>query len=122
MAALHGGVERAIKADAAINLRVLHEIRDNKDAPARVRADIGVKLLSLAGHIAPRTRDNGPEKAISEMTQAELLEYIDRNQTAIDKAEAELMSKAKDVSPGVGVTVDVPTQGAKPAKLMDYLD
>lgn len=121
-AAIFAGVQQQIQADAAINLKVLHDIRDNKDAPARVRADIGVKLLSLAGHIAPRTRDSGPEKAISEMSQSELLEYIDRNQAAIDKAEAELMSMAKDVSPSAGVTSDVPKQGAKQAKPLDYLD
>ena len=137
---MHSGVERAIKSDAAINLKVLRGIRDDVAAPARVRADIGIKLLSLAGHIAPRTRDEGPQKAISEMSHGELLEYINRNQAAIDKAEAELMNLAKDVSlgagvtvdvlmnlakdvsPGAGVTVDVPKHTAKPAKPLNYLD
>lgn len=119
---MHAGIQTQIQADAAVNLKVLHDIRDDKNAPARVRADIGVKLLGLAGHIQPRGKNDGPQKAISEMSQAELLSYIDENQAAIDKAEAELMAKAKDVSPGAGVTADVPKQGAQDAKGLDYLD
>ncbi len=122
IAAMHAGIQTQIQADAAVNLKVLHDIRDDKNAPARVRADIGVKLLGLAGHIQPRGKNDGPQKAISEMSQAELLSYIDENQAAIDKAEAELMAKAKDVSPGAGVTADVPKQGAQDAKGLDYLD
>ena len=122
MAALHEGIQRELESDAATNLKILRDIRDDKQAPARVRADIGVKLLGLAGHIQPRGKNEGPQKAISEMSQAELLSYIDENQAAIDKAEAELMAKAKDVSPAAGVTVDVPKQGTQDAKGLDYLD
>lgn len=122
MAALHAGVQRAIEQDAAVNLDVLRKIRDNDAAPARVRADIGIKLLSLAGHIAPRTKEDGPQKAISEMTQAELLAYIDRNQAAIERAESELMAKARDITPAAGVSDSVPKRSDAQAKATDYLD
>lgn len=122
IAALQAGVRRSLELDVATNLRVLRKIRDDEAAPARVRADIGVKLMALAGVIQPTTREEAQAKPLSEMTQAELLEHIERNQAAIDKAEAELMAKAKDVTPAPGVADSVPNTPSLDAKLLDYLD
>lgn len=122
LAALHEGVQRELARDAPQNLKVLRDIRDDVAAPARVRADIGVKLLNMAGHITPRTKEDAPQKAISEMTQAELLAYIDRNQAAIERAESELLAKAKDITPDPIVTSSVQTRDDSDAKAVSYLD
>lgn len=120
--AVHADVQRNLQADAPVNLRVLRKIRDDDAAPARVRADIGIKMLHLAGHVAPTTRDDKPQKALSDMTQAELLEHIERNQAAIEKAEAELMAKAKDITPSDSVQHSVPKDQGTQAKPLNYLD
>lgn len=120
--AVQVGVQRLLQIDAPVNLRILRKIRDDDAAPARVRADIGLQLMKLAGHVAPTHRDDKPQKALSDMTQAELLEHIDRNQAAIEKAEAELMAKAKDITPGDSVGHSVPTGGAAAPKPLNYLD
>lgn len=122
MAALHEVVQQSIKSDAAVNLQVLRRIRDDDKAPARVRADIGLQLMKLAGHVAPTTRDDKPQKALSDMTQAELLEHIERNQAAIEKAEAELMAKAKDVTPAGNVPHSVSKDQGAQGKPLNYLD
>jgi phage terminase small subunit len=121
-AAVFEAVQQSLRADASVNLVVLRKIRDDDKAPARVRADIGLQLMKLAGHVAPTTRDDKPQKALSDMTQAELLEHIDRNQAAIEKAEAELMAKAKDVTPGDSVSRSVPKTHDDHAKPLNYLD
>lgn len=120
--ALHEAVQDSLRADAHVNLKVLKKIRDDEAAPARVRADIGIKLLALAGHVQPTKRDDRPEKPLSEMTQAELLEHIERNQAAIDKAEAELMAKATDVTPATKAPDSVPSKASAGDKALSYLD
>lgn len=122
LAALHELVQRSLKADVPVNLIVLKKIRDDDAAPARVRADIGLQLMKLAGHVAPTTREDKPQKALSDMTQAELLEHIERNQAAIEKAEAELMAKAKDITPADSVTDSVPMTHDTQDKSLNYLD
>ena len=122
LAALHAAVQESLQTDVPVSLQVLRKIRDDDTAPARVRADIGVKLMQLAGHVAPTHRDEKPSKALSDMTQAELLEHIERNQAAIEKAEAELMAKAKDITPGASVPDSVSKTQATPAKSLNYLD
>ncbi len=72
-------------------------MNDDKVSP-RVRADISFKFMDRAGHIAPANKDSQPQKALSEMTRDELLQFIDRNQAAIDKVEQELAERATDVS------------------------
>jgi hypothetical protein len=122
LAALHAAIQESLKTDVPVSLGVLKKIRDDDAAPARVRADIGLQLMKLAGHVAPTTRDDKPQKALSDMTQAELLEHIDRNQAAIEKAEAELMAKAKDITPGDSVQHSVPKDQGAHVKPLNYLD
>lgn len=122
LAALHEVVQQSLKMDVAVSLTVLRKIRDDDAAPARVRADIGLQLMKLAGHVAPTTREDRPQKALSDMTQAELLEHIERNQAAIEKAEAELMAKAKDITPADSVAHSVPKEHDTQAKSLNYLD
>ena len=118
-AAVHGEIQRQLTTeDAPASLRVLRRIRDDETAPVRVRADIGLKLLQLAGHVAPSDRNEAPGKQLQEMSAEELLAYIDRNQAEIDRLEAELMSRAKDVS----APVSDPIEQVVDAKTLNYLD
>lgn len=121
-AAIFQGIQKALAADAAVSLRVLRKIRDDDQAPARVRADIGLKLMQLAGHVAPTTQEGKAQKALSDMTRDEMIAFIESNQAAIERAEQELMSRAKDVSPGASVTDSVPEQGAAAPSALNYLD
>lgn len=120
--AIHADVQRNLQADIWANIRVLRKLRDDVGVSAKVRADVAVKLTNLAGHVVPTHRDEKPSKALSDMTQAELLEHIERNQAAIEKAEAELMAKAKDITPGASVPDSVSKTQATPAKPLNYLD
>lgn len=117
-AAVYAGVQRQLQADAGVNLRVLRKIRDDEGAPARVRADIGLKLLQLSGHTVPTTQEGKAQKALSDMTRDEMVAFIEQNQAAIDRAEQELMSRAKDVS----VQDSVPIEQGIGDKPIEYLD
>lgn len=121
LGAIHAGVQRKLQHEAALSLGVLVKIRDDKDAPARVRADIGVKLMTMAGH-APQRKSGHDDKPLSQMTQSEMIEFIERNQASVEAAERELAARAKDITPHAGVTVSVPTPGAATAKPLNYLD
>jgi hypothetical protein len=113
VAAVHQEVQRALQAEAAVSLKVLKAIRDDIAAPVRTRADIGLKLMAMAG-FGREIHKTGDDKPLNEMTQAELLAYMQRNQAEVDKLEAELASRAKDVSS---------PSGAKPkAKPQTFLD
>lgn len=118
MFALQYGVNQMLAGDAGPNLRVLRKIRDDEKAPARVRADIALKLLALAGYVAPTTLDDAPPKALSDMSQDELVDYINRNQEAIDRSERELMARAKDVSVTNSVAA-TQTTGPKPQSFLE---
>lgn len=85
---------------APLAYRVAKSLLKDESVSARVRADLSVKVLDRAGHIAPTRRDPPSQnKALSEMSRDELAAFIDRNQAEIDKVENELASRAKDVSP-----------------------
>jgi hypothetical protein len=122
LAAIHAGVQRALQAEAAPSLAVLKKIRDDDTAPARVRADIGAKLLAMAGHAPQRNKDGKDDKPISQMTQGELLEFIERNQRAIDDAEQQLANQAKDVTGAVIVQAGVPDAATLEPSALNYLD
>lgn len=78
-------------------MRVLKTLRDDKNTPARTRADIGLKLMAMAGHgVTERKADDS--KQLSEMSSSELLAFVERNQAEIDRLEAELAARAKEVS------------------------
>jgi hypothetical protein len=80
-------------------LAVLRKIRDDDSAPARVRADIGIKLLQMAGHQVPSGHVTKNEVPLAEMSRDQLAAFIERNRAAIDRAEAELAAQAVDVTP-----------------------
>lgn len=116
-AALHEAVQMDLQADAAVNLKVLRSIRDDKEAPKGVRADIAIKLMRLAGHVEPTKHDKEAEKQLSEMSGEELRSYIERNQVEIDRIEGELAARAMDVS----APASAPKDKAPDAKSLDYL-
>lgn len=118
VAAIHQGVQRALQEDAPTSLKVLREIRDDKTAPARVRADIGIKMMQLAGHVVPQKANGEADKPKADMTRDELVAYIERNQAAIDRAESELAARAKDVS----VPSSVPKSTDATPNPMTFLD
>jgi hypothetical protein len=72
------------------------EILQDKAASEKVRADLAVKMLRLAGHVEPRAAvaDNGPVKTLSEMSTDEL-----RARAA--QLEDEIASRAKPITPGL---------------------
>jgi len=88
-------------------------LHDDKVSP-RVRADVAFKILDRAGYIVPSRKDSAPQKALSEMSQAELLAFIERNQAEIDKAELELAGQARDITPQHAAPTD-----AKPLNFLD---
>lgn len=117
-AAIFQGVQRALQADAAASLRVLRKIREDDAAPARVRADVSLQLMKLAGHTVPTTQEGKAQKALSDMTRDEMVAFIEQNQAAIDRAEQELMSRAKDIS----APDSVPIEQGMTANPTEYLD
>lgn len=102
--AVAAAITEAIQLDLAtvgapLAYRVAKSLLGNEEVSARVRADLSVKVLDRAGHIAPTKKDVASQhKALSEMSREELAAFIDRNQAEIDKIEGELASRAKDVS------------------------
>lgn len=117
-AAVAEGMQFQIGLISTGALHVAKTLMHDSAVSARVRADIAFKILDRAGYVVPSTKGKAPEKALSEMTQAELLAFIDRNQAAIDKAEGELAAAAKDVSaPAIA-----PGAKAFDAKPLNYLD
>lgn len=117
-AAIFEGVQRALQSDASVNLKTLRKIRDDDAAPARVRADISLQLMKLAGHTVPTTQEGKAQKALSDMTRDEMVAFIEQNQAAIDRAEQELMSRAKDIS----APDSVPSEPIVDANHTEYLD
>ena len=73
-AALHVEIGRHLATDAALARRVAVQILQDETVSAKVRSDLAVKMLRLAGHVEPRAAvaDNGPVKTLSEMSTEEL--------------------------------------------------
>lgn len=119
MEAVHQEVQRLlVSEEAPASLAVLRMLREDTATPPRVRADIGLQLMKMAGHVAPSHQADKPAKQFSEMTQAELLDYIDRNQAEIERSEAELAARAKDVSAPNG-PVEAPNADTKSLQFLD---
>lgn len=114
-AAIHFEISRRLATEAApLALSVaLTLLRDQKTG-ARIRADLSLKLLQMAGHGAEKGRDTGNDKPLAEMSPDELRGFIDRNQAEIDRLEGELAARAKDVSAPIARQLD--------AKALNYLD
>ncbi|KGT77133.1 hypothetical protein MA20_21180 [Bradyrhizobium japonicum] len=103
--AVAAAISESIQLDLAavgapLAYRVAKSLLSDESISARVRADLSMKVLDRAGHIAPTRKDLAPrQKALSEMSRDELAAFIEQNQAEIDKVEGELAARAKDVSP-----------------------
>jgi hypothetical protein len=102
--AVAAAISESIQLDLAVvgaplAYRVAKSLLQDASVSARVRADLSIKVLDRAGHIAPTRKDSSTQqKVLSEMSRDELAAFIERNQAEIDKVEGELASRAKDVS------------------------
>lgn len=106
--AVAAAISESIQLDLAsigapMAYRVAKSLLQDESVSARVRADLSIKILDRAGHIAPTRKESPAEKALSEMSRDELASFIDRNQAEIDKIEGELAARATDVSPQAAV-------------------
>lgn len=119
VAAIHQTIQHelvAVVAPLAFSV-AKNLMRDEKVSP-RVRADISFKFMDRAGHITPSSKQQAQDKALSEMSRDELLQFIDRNQAAIDKVEQELAERATDVS----APRNAPDPALIDAKPLSFLD
>lgn len=113
--AIHLEIQRLLALnDAPLARRVLLKILADDAAPPRTRADIGIKLLSMAGHGVRDGDKREHDKPLSDMSPDELRQLIDRNQSEIERIERDLAARAKDVSAPMPETID-----AKPLSYMD---
>lgn len=87
-----------VSVGAPLAYRVAKSLLIDESVSARVRADLSIKILDRAGHIAPTRKEQASEKALSEMTRDDLVTFIDRNQAEIDRIEGELAARATDVT------------------------
>jgi hypothetical protein len=94
--AIHTELGKQLAVDAIIARRVAVKILQDESVSEKVRADLAVKMLRLAGHVEPRAAiaDNGPVKTLSEMSTDEL-----RARAA--QLEDEIASRAKPITPGL---------------------
>jgi len=119
VAAIHREIQRELVVDAApLAFRTIHDMMKAKDTPHGIKADLAVKVMKLAGHVQPTNRDQAAEKQPAEMTREEMVAYIERSQAEIDRFEAELAARAKDVS-GQGSEPITPLAEPKPLPFLD---
>ena len=103
--AVAAAISESIQLDLAtvgapLAYRVAKSLLSDESVSARVRADLSIKVLDRAGHIATtRKEPSSSQKALSEMTRDELAEFIERNEAEINKLEGELAGRAADVTP-----------------------
>lgn len=78
LAALHVEVGRALRVDATAARRLARKLMDDDTTPAKIRADLAIKLLRLGGHIEPKAPDaiSPHDKPLAEMTSSELRERV----------------------------------------------
>ena len=98
-----GAISEMIQLDLAavgapLAYRVAKSLLKDEGVSARVRADLSIKVLDRAGHIAPTRKETAPQRTLSEMSRDELVAFIDRNHAEIERIEGELASRATDVS------------------------
>ena len=80
---------------APLAYRVAKSLLQDESVSARVRADLAIKVLDRAGHIAPTRKETPAQKALSEMSREELAAFIDRNEKEIDRIEGELGARGE---------------------------
>lgn len=114
-AAINEEISRRLVTEIApLAFHVAREIIKDPKSGARVRADLSIKLLGMAGHGVKEGQKDRYDKPLSELTSAELGDLIQRNTVEIDRLEREAASRAKDVSAPGATTID--------AKALGYLD
>ena len=79
---------------APLAYRVAKSLLQDEYVSARVRADISIKILDRAGHIAPTRKDAAPRRRCRKCPETNSPAFIDRNQAEIDKIEGELAARA----------------------------
>jgi uncharacterized small protein (DUF1192 family) len=84
---------------APLAYRIAKSLLQDEAVSARVRADLSIKILDRAGHIAPTRKEPPAQKALSEMSHDELFAFIQHNEAEIARMEGEMAGRAKDVSP-----------------------
>ena len=92
VAALHTLLARQLALDAASARRVALKLMNDEAVTPKVRADLAIKIMRMAGHIEPKQeqRDNVSDKSLAELSMQELR----------DRAEAlerELSERARPV-------------------------
>lgn len=97
--------------DAPLGRKVALELLRDPATPAKIRADLAVRFMALAGHVVPTTRQEAERKQLQELSAEELRKLV-------DEGEGELAARARDVSAPHGA----PTDGALPPNTLDYLD
>jgi hypothetical protein len=108
---------RRILTDEAAPLALRTALVLVRKGSDRVRADLAVKLLAMAG-FGPRDAGAADEKQLAEMSAAELRAYIERNHAEYERLEAELASRAKLVDAPDSAQIAPPA----PSNSLDYLD
>jgi phage terminase small subunit len=95
LAAIQVELGRAIARDAIKARQVLSEVQSKDQATGsdKIKADIALKLLGLAGHVAPRAHApaDQADKSLHEMTVEELKQQRDR-------LEGEIAGRAKAIN------------------------
>jgi phage terminase small subunit len=95
LAAIQVEIARAIAASGAKAQKILDATLDKADATGsdKIKADIALKLLGLAGHVAPRAHApaDQADKSLHEMTVEELKAQRDR-------LEGEIAGRAKAIN------------------------
>jgi Phage terminase, small subunit len=98
LAALQIEVARLLLEDSAVGRTVARKLMEDVAVNPKIRADLALRFMNMAGHIAPRARQagDGPGKSLHEMSIEELRETQDRLQN-------EILSRAKVIAAPSGV-------------------
>lgn len=92
--AIHDEQSRKLRGLASLALGTLEDILRDEDAPLRVKADVAIKVLDRAGHVAPKPAEvveNPEKKPMSEWSVEELEDFIRRGQAAMDSSKAAIV-------------------------------
>ena len=97
LAAIHAEIARALVSDAVLERGVAVSLLKDETTPAKLRADLAIKLLDRAGHVTPRakSREDGADRTLHEMSRDELLAQKAR-------LEDEIASRARAINAPAG--------------------
>ena len=109
--ALYSAIAARLNSAAPAALQTALDIMNDVEAPPKVRSDIALKLLQMAGHVAPRAAviEQNAERSLSELPRDALI-------ARCEAIEAELARRATPVSaelaPLGAQVLDVPALSA----------